>query len=346
MFSLTSALLQEPGAHGPQGKMNPAPGALETASLPEFNPNPKKADGKLDDWGNGQNIDYFHYTHLYGNEAQWTENGLIPEKPLPGAITDEPINEILVLPEARPLGSGINLVSGLVSFDPIYQGGSYWIAWDLPGATNPKVSDGFCNRFVYDVYGITLYPIPFDADCNQNRDTIDPLTIIGAIDEHEHEFYRAYLFVGGDEEQAPNRQGRIQPERIGDDRYNGPGYLIFIEFSADLNHGIPYSWQAVIPGEYTKSGSPIDLGPAGLNLIEHSSPESAGPPAYDIEVEISGILTHVWPLIDPMKVGYPPGVPMTIWDNYHAFLRLRSDADGDFSNEDRIEVGINVLLGS
>jgi hypothetical protein len=285
-----------------------------------------------------------NYTHLYDNEAQWIENAPnVAGKLPPGNPSDDPINPALV--KWGPMGNGFNLVSGLVCFDPTYKGGTYWLAWDLPGPTNSKLSDGFKNQYLFDKYGLAWYPIPFDADCNQDRDTVDELSIIDptTIDEAEDEYYRASLYVGGDETQAPNFPSPGRHEGSVGSRYSGGGYCIFVEFSAYLKAGKPYEWHAIVSGSYTKSGLPIDLGPSGLNLVEQSSPESAAPPEYDIEVEINGVLSEIWPLIDPLKVGYPPGSPMEIWDNYHALAEFQADTDGDQSKEEWIQVGINLL---
>jgi hypothetical protein len=126
----------------------------------DYNPNPKDPNGILLDWGNGNPLDILNYTHLYGNEAQWIENaaGGVGGKVEPGDPTDPPLKETLVIPQGRPMGNGYNLVSGLVSFDPTHEGGTYWVSFDLPGDSNDKVSEGFLNKWVLFDQGLTWYP--------------------------------------------------------------------------------------------------------------------------------------------------------------------------------------------
>jgi hypothetical protein len=52
-----AAFPQTPVSEGPVGKINLEPGQpLLCPRLPEINPNPKTADGLLNDWGNGLNV--------------------------------------------------------------------------------------------------------------------------------------------------------------------------------------------------------------------------------------------------------------------------------------------------
>jgi hypothetical protein len=319
----------------------------------DYNPIPKDPNGSLSDWGDGDPLDIFNYTHLYENEAQWIENaeGGAGGKVEPGDPTDPPLKETLVIPQGRPMGNGYNLCSALVSFDPTHEGGTYWVSWDLPGETNPLVSDSFFNKWVETSQGLVWYPVPFDADSNENKDTVDdPVSGFGSIvaqglvEEDEEEFYRLFLYVGGDETQAPNitlfRGNRNSMPEVDDFTYTGPGYYIFIEFYAYKKIGQDYEWTAFIPKQFLKDTS-ADLDLKALGLVSHSDPATQVKPLYDIEVEVNGILSEIWPLIDPAAVGYDPD-EMGIFDNFHAFAEFRADTDGDESAEEKIEVGINV----
>jgi hypothetical protein len=320
-----------------------------------FNPAAKDAsDGRLEDWGNGKPMDPLHYTHLHANEAQYIENtkGYIFGKPPVGGPDDEPLSEEVVM--YPPMGSGFNLVSGLVSFDPTFHGGVYWLAMDLPGPTNDLVSEGFFNEFFYDTQGITLYPIPFDVDCNSDRTTIDyPGSLSYPIDDQALEYYEIRLWVGGDETQGWNvkTSQAVAPEipenaEFNDTSYHGPGFPVVVTWTENVNGSVPYHWEAVIPKQYLKdSTQDLILGDSaggGLDLITQSDPGTAMKPAYDIEVEIRGILTEIFPLIDLDKVGYPAHDPMTIWDCYHCFVKMVCDSTGDLSSAEVICLGLNV----
>jgi hypothetical protein len=321
----------------------------------EYNPAPKNAcDGILADWGRGLPFDPITYRHLYDNEAQWIENSHeLPNMPPPGDPEDEPLREYWVIPEGRPMGSGFNIISALVSFDPRHEGGTYWLAIDLPGPTNRNLSDSFPNRFVEAEHGILWYPIPFDVDCNENRYLTDALPNPGAfgsiisseLSDEDDEWYKIWLWVGGDETQAPNLGGpRPDGSRSFDELGRGHdiGFPIYIEWREYMKIHEPYSWRAIVPGKYLKD-HPGDLvlgssGGGGCGLVAESNPIGCCSPHYDIEIEIRGVITKVFPLIDTTQTGYP----MMVGDVYHCFVAMGADSDSDFSAEEKLCVGLRV----
>ncbi|MFH1998768.1 MAG: hypothetical protein ABIK28_03760 [Planctomycetota bacterium] len=359
-----------------------ASAVLGLLSAQDFNPIVKTMDGRLDDWGNGQHwtvsaIPGQHY--LYDNEAQGDIRRNYPSGPYssgpdndkfdidhyPGAPADPPLSEDEVL--SPPMGSGFNLVSALIAFDPTLSGGTYYLAFDLPGPTNNNLSDGFWNEYIEIVTGDKYYPIPFDSDCNESRTTVDDLSsggmgsiIDNKLEELFSEDYMAYLWIGADSEDLPgaddqgyNPHGSLD----GSSAYNllpggegNPlGFPIIINVSNEAITG-KYYWKAYIPSMYTLAGMDIIIGDSNpatpdLGLMVESDPMSIPEndpnrpnPQYDIEVSLAGIIDVIFPMIDPNSTGYA----MTEYDLYHAMTWFMADTDGDHTAGDWIFVGLDA----
>ncbi|MFH2000787.1 MAG: hypothetical protein ABIK28_13985 [Planctomycetota bacterium] len=352
-------------------------------SAQDFNPIVKTMDGRLDDWGNGQ-----HWTvsaipgqkYLYDNEAQGDirrnyPNGSYTSGPdndkfevshYPGDPYNPPLPEDAVfLPS--PMGSGFNLISALIAFDPTIEGGTYYLAFDLPGPTNDNLSDGFWNDYIEFLTGVKYYPIPFDCDCNENRSTVDNLASGGMgsivddkVEELFPEDYMTYLWIGADPEDLlylkdqsynppESHDGSLAHNPFPDGKANPLGFPIIVTLSSAAITGA-YKWEAYIPSVYTLSGTDIIVGDNNpgtpdLGLMTESDPMSIPEnapnrpnPRYDIEVSLSGIIDVIFPMIDPNSTGYA----MTEYDLYHAAAYFMADTDGDVSGREWIRVGLDV----
>ncbi|MHC4946043.1 MAG: hypothetical protein ACYTG7_23780, partial [Planctomycetota bacterium] len=165
------------------------------------------------------------------------------------------------------------------------------------------------------------------------------------LSDEDDEWYKIWLWVGGDETQAPNLGGPRPDDSKSFDELggkHGQGFPIYIEWREHLKIYEPYTWRAIIPGKYLKD-HPGDLilgcnGGGGYGLVTESNPINCYNPHYDIEVEIRGLITKIFPLIDTTQTGYP----MTMGDVYHCFVAMGADSDSDFSAEEKLCVGLRV----
>lgn len=381
----------------------------------DYNPSPKAMDGRIDEWG----IPGRHWTdpvlqgqpYLYENEAQGNPTRNLPGNyvngpdndktdptHLPGhdSGTDEPLNNDLLVRKEDGMASGFNIISSLLSFDPTKDNGTFWVAWDLPGPTNPSLSgshpttpqppyeaDGYYNLFIFEDLGSVddyWYPIPFDADCNENREVIDragdPGTF-GSIDdagfpggmiETSDEHYTVELWVGDNQGYSKkessvlkliaNQDSRFFQNLDGSSKLDRNGFPIYIElWQAPTQPYHTLRWKAFIPGFYLKSGVPLYLGyhdpdnvspPPILDTFTHSNPmdiiqdDPDNNDQYEIEIKLTNMF-DLLPLINSDNCnGYSAANPVDKWAVYHSYALLGADADGDHSDEEWVPVHLDV----